>query len=239
MRGLDFVTEDTLAYTFLSMILSKGGEYWVNNRFSLSSPQAVEALQTMVNMVVVDRVTNLDSATGAEGIADFEFLGNGQAMMVPRGPWAIAELEEEFELKLGVDFEYVPFPFYGPEKAFAAETGWGMCVPNSTKVSEAAWSFVRFFMERDNLMRHNLACAQVPARKSIVSNPNYVRQAPYMADLLEILPYGRFVGPFNTEVLKSNLTSVFISLCTNDVTYRDVAAALAALENRLNTELRL
>jgi len=241
MRGLDFTTDDTLTTTFLSMILSKGGQYWVNNRFKLTTPEAQEALQTLVNYVAVDGLTNTDSATSAQGdeIDGAHFLGQDNAMMVPRGPWVIALLEEEYGKEYGVDFDYIKFPFYGSIKAFPAETGWSMCVPKDSKVAEAAWEYIRFFLRPENLIQHNIKCAQLPPRKSVVANPELVKQLPYMEPLLDILQYGRFIGHFNTDVLKISLRNVFVSLCERDGTYRSVAEALAALENQLNTDLRL
>jgi len=241
MRGIDFSTDDTLTHTFLSMILSKGGEYWVDGKFSLQTPQAKEALQVLVDLIVVDGVENLDSATQAQGaeIDGAHFLGRDEAMMVPRGPWVIALLEEDYDKKLGVDFDYVKFPFYGPIPAFPAETGWSMCVPKDTKVAEAAWKYVDFFLDHDNLMQHNIKCAQIPPLKSVANDPEFEKQLPYLKPLLGILDAGRFIGPFNTDVLKIGLRNTFISLCTNDGTYSSVEEALKSLENHLNTTLRL
>jgi len=241
MRGLDFTTDDTLTTTFLSMILSQGGEYWVNGKFKLTTPEAERALKTLVDYVVVDRLTNTDSATGAQGdeIDGAHFLGQNNAMMVPRGPWVIALLEEEYGKTLGVDFDFIEFPFYSTIKAFPAETGWSMCVPQSSRVSEAAWEYVRFFLRPENLMQHNIACAQLPPRKSVGSNPEFARQLPYMAPLLDKLQYGRFIGPFNTDVLKISLRNVFVSLCEGNSVYANIPIALTVLENQINNDLRL
>ena len=241
MRGLDFTTDDTLTTTFLSMILSTGGEYWVDNKFKLTTTNAEHALQLLVDYVVIDNLTNLDSATGAQGaeIDGAHFLGRDEAMMVPRGPWVISLLEEEYGKKYGVDFDYVKFPFYGPTPAFPAETGWSMCVPKDTKVADAAWTYATFFLDKENLMQHNIKCAQIPPRKSIATDPEFKKQLPYTEPLLDVLDYGRFIGPFNTDVLKLSLRGVFVSLCSNDGTYASVAEALESLETQLNTDLKL
>jgi len=241
MRGLDFTTDDTLTTTFLSMILSQGGEYWVDGKFNLTTPEAEKALQILVDYVVVDHLTNLDSATEAQGseIDGAHFLGQDNAMMVPRGPWVISMLDEEYGKEYGVDFEFVKFPFFSTIKAFPAETGWSMCVPKDSKVADAAWQYVEFFLEKENLMQHNINCAQIPPRKSIVEDPAFVEQLPYMAPLLEILDYGVFIGPFNTDVLKIALRGAYISICSDDGTYESVAQALEALEIQLNTDLKL
>ena len=241
MRGFDFTTDDTLTTTFLSMILSLGGEYLVNGKFSFVTPEAEKALVTLVDYVKIDKLTNLDSATEALGpdIDGAHFIGMDEAMMVPRGPWAIAVIEEEYGKTYGVDFDYIKFPFYGTIRAFPAETGWSMCVPKGNEAGEAAWRYVEFFFEHDNLMQHNISCAQVPPRKSVVMDPNYALQMPYMAPLLDVLEYGRFIGPFNTDVLKFALRSTFLSLCSDDGRFASAREALAALENQLNTGLGL
>jgi multiple sugar transport system substrate-binding protein len=241
MRGLDFTTDDTLTTTFLSMILSSGGEYFVDGKFSLTSPKAVEALQYLVDLVKVDKVTNLDSATSAQGaeIDGAHFLGRDEALMVPRGPWVISLLEEEYDKHLGVDFDYIKFPFYGPTAAFPAETGWSICVPKDTKVDEAAWKYIEFFLEKENLMQHNIACAQIPPLKSVATDPEYVAQLPYMEPLIGVLDAGKFIGPFNTDVLKISLRNTFVSLCTDEGAYASVADALATLEKQLNSDLKL
>lgn len=241
MRGIDFTTDDTLTTTFLSMILSQGGEYWVDGKFKLTTPEAEKALQTLVDYVAVDHLTNLDSATGAQGaeIDGHHFLGRNEAMIVPRGPWVISGLAEDYDKEYGVDFEYIPFPFYSSVKAFPAETGWSLCVPKTTKVADAAWSYVTFFLQKENLMQHNINCAQVPPRKSVVADPEFAKELPYMEPLLGVLEYGRFIGPFNTDVLKISLRNCYVSLCTNDGTYASVSDALAKLEVQLNTDLKL
>jgi multiple sugar transport system substrate-binding protein len=182
-------------------------------------------------------VTNLDSATMSEGIESWQFIGRDEAMMVPRGPWVIAELEAEYGMKIGEDFDFVSFPFWGPSKAFPAETGWSMCVPNSSKAAAAAWAYAKFFLEPANLLQHNINCAQIPPRRSVATNPQYLRGAPFMAPIIEILQYSKFIGHFNTEVLKYAIRDVFVSAC--DGGYPNAAAAMTALENQVNSELRL
>jgi multiple sugar transport system substrate-binding protein len=112
-------------------------------------------------------------------------------------------------------------------------------VPKKSKVVDAAWSFVRYIMMPQNLMPHNIASANIPPRKSVAHDPSFVRQLPYMAPLIEILPYAKFIGPFNTDVLKEAVQDVFLSLCHKDGKYASVSAALAALEKRVNTDLKL
>jgi ABC-type glycerol-3-phosphate transport system substrate-binding protein len=87
-------------------------------------------------------------------------------------------------------------------------------------------------------MRLNIACGQIPPRKSIAQNPAFLRQAPIMAPVLEILQYGKFWGPVNSDVVKDAIQQVFVDFCQGG-TYANAAAAVNALETQLNRELRL
>lgn len=241
MRGLDFTTNDTLTTTFLSMIQSQGGEYLVDGKISLNTPEAIKAMQALVDYVAVDHVTNLDSATGAAGadIDSYHFLARDEAMIVPRGPWVIADLTGVYGLTYGEDFDYIPMPFYSDVKAFPSETGWGLCVPTAAKNTEAAWTFVEFFQEKDNLLQHNVACGQIPPRKTIATDPAFVEAMPFAEPIVQVLEYGKYIGDFNTDVLKNDIKQVYISLCTADGTYATVEDAMVALEAQLNTDLKL
>jgi multiple sugar transport system substrate-binding protein len=240
MRGFDFVNEDSLTYYFLTMILSDGGQYWANNRLSFTTPQAERALQRLVDWVLVDQITNVDGLTNAQGdYESIDFLGMNQSMMATRGPWAVGWLEGSYDKVLGRDIDYIKVPFPGSVQAFPAETGWSMAVAKNSRVVDAAWTFVRYFMMPDVLMEVNIGCAQIPPRKSIATNPSYARQMPIMAPILEILPHSKFIGNFNTSVLKNNLANVFVSLCMRDGRFASVSAALQYLERQVNTELRL
>ena len=239
MRGFDFTTEDTLTTFFLHMIMSKGGQYWDGRRLNFNTPQAAEAFQTLLNWVIVDGVTNTDSITAAQGIADMEFLGAGQAMMVPRGAWAIPNLEADFDLKYGVDFEYISIPAWDSGKNFPAETGWSVCVPKNSKNPDAAWAFAEFFMRPANLMEVNISGFQVPPLKSITNGAAFRSRVPAMAPILEILDNARYIGAFNTEVLKRNLTQTFDNLCQPgaNTSRAGIETALRTMTDTINREL--
>ena len=124
-KGFDFVNWDSVPYMFLSMILSTGGEYMdANGKFTLQTPEAKAALQELYDMVVVDKVTDLEGLVGGGDLEGFQQLFAGRNALVPRGPWVISEGVVSFGLEYGVDFDYVAMPWFGDKAAFAAETGW-------------------------------------------------------------------------------------------------------------------
>lgn len=230
-RGLDFVAHDSLTYTWLSMILSSGGKYMDGDKFAFATPIGEETMQKLVDYVKVDKITNLDGITNANEMEPYQKFFLGEALMVPRGPWVVPEGSADYGLTYGTDFEYVAMPFYGSQKVFAAETGWGLAVNGASKNQEAAWKFIEYWTKPERMIQHNIACGMLPASKTVAHNPELTKAMPFMAPLVNILDGGRFIGHFNTDVLKDSIDNMFVDIINND---KPVAQALKELDSKLN-----
>ncbi len=235
MRGLEYAHLDALLNNFLAMILQKGGRYMDDNgKLDFNTPEAAEAMTELISYIKDDHVTNLEMtfATSLD-MEGHEYLALDECYMITRGPWVISTCIEDYGRELGVDMEYIPQPPFYPDSGvpqlWSAETGWSLCVSNNTQVADAAWRFVRFILEPENLVRHNINCAQLPPRASAASDPLYLEMMPYMKPLLDLLPNAQFIGAFNTDVLKNYLAQTFGSLVREDGTYASVEAALDKL----------
>lgn len=242
MRGLEFATGDNLAINWLSMILQKGGSYLKEDgSVDFNTPEAIESLKEMVSWIADDHITSLESTTNSLGYDGHSFLGLEECWMVTRGPWVLADLEATFGMEDGVDFEYIPQPAFveGAAQKWVAETGWSLCVAENSAVTDAAWKFVEFLLTPENLLRHNIDCAQIPPRKSVATDPSFVESAPYMTALLGILDDAEFIGSFSTDVLKGYVKQAFISLCSNDGTYASVEEACQKLTETLADNLKI
>ncbi|MCL2486447.1 MAG: extracellular solute-binding protein, partial [Oscillospiraceae bacterium] len=125
MRGFDFISFDTVPYTWLQMILSSGGTYLDGDGVDFDTPIAKETLQKLVDYVTINKVTNIEALTGSE-TENHDWLFNGEALMAPRGMWTVGSGVYDLGLKYGVDFDYIQTPFYGSQKRWAAETGWSL-----------------------------------------------------------------------------------------------------------------
>ncbi len=236
MRGLDFPVIDTLTAGWLSMVLSTGGEYFVDGKLDFDTPEGIATMQTLVDYVAVDHITNTDSITGAAGpdITAWHFIGLDEAMQVWRGPWVIPNLMADYGKEYGVDFDYISQPFYGDIKAFPAETGWGVVVGAQSAKAEAAWKFAEFMFQPENILELNIACGMIPSIKTAAHSPEFIEAVPYAQPIIDVLEYGRWLGPFNSDVLKEAVGEVFVSLATNDGTYASTEEALATLEANMN-----
>jgi len=245
MRGLEFAHRDGLITNYFSMILQKGGAYMdADGKLDFNTPEAAEAMAELVSYVKDDHVTNLDMTYETmPGVEGHDLICLDELYMLARGPWVLSECEENYGKELGVDFDFIPQPPFFPDSSIpqlmVAETGWSLCVPKTTQVADAAWRFIEFAYVPENLMRHNISCAQIPPRASIANNPEYLEKMPYMAPLLGLLPDAQFIGPFNTDVVKEYLVQVFGALASEDGTYASVEDALAKLTEDMAVVLRI
>jgi len=121
-------------------------------------------------------------------------------------------------------------------KSLYPHTENALAVSSASPNQEAAWEFIAFMTQEENIIPHLIACGMLPARKSLLDNEAYLAAMPHVKPLIDILPEGQYLGYFNTDVFKENINNTFIELTTTD-TYATVADALAALEKKLNADL--
>lgn len=240
IKGFDFVNYDGVMYLYTSMILSQGEEYMnADGTFNFTSDAAKKAWEELAGMASEGdgQTTTLAGLDDGSDIEGYQELYAGQAMMVPRGPWCIAEGINDFELEYGKDFSYIAMPFYGSEKRFAAETGWSMGVASgiSEEKQKMAFDFLEYFFRDDVIMQHNLACGTIPAKKAVAQSAEYVSSFEYAEPLVAILDGGQFIGKFNTDVFKECVNDVFSSYCKGG--YSSADEALKELENECNEKL--
>jgi len=227
MRGLDFVSFDTVPYIWLQMILSSGGSYLVDGGTGVDfdTPIAKETLQVLIDYLTVYNLTNLDCLTGASESENFNNLFLGEALMAPRGMWTIGGAEE-YDMELGVDFDYVATPFYGQKKAWAAETGWSLSVNSAGANKDAAWKFIEFMTDPDNLLQINIDCGMIPPRKSVAHDPDYLAAVPHAEPILNVLDGAQFIGHFNSDVLKEGICNMVVAIVVEGMGIDDAIAEL-------------
>ena len=187
VKGFDFVNWDGVMYLWTSMILSQGGSYLnEDGTFNVTSDEAKKAWEELAKLVTDDKVTTLSGLDDGSDIEGYQELYAGQAMMVPRGPWCLAEGQNDFGLEYGKDYSYVAMPFYGEEQKFANETGWSLGVASglSDEKKALAFDFMQFFFSDEIMIGHNLACGTIPAKKAVAESEEYLKNFEYAAPLI-------------------------------------------------------
>lgn len=229
------IDTDALICNYLAMILQQGGQYLQDdNSINFATPEGVTAMEEILSMVK-DGECDLENLTNGEYCYNDVYQDKGYMASV--GSWAIGDGTGVYELTYGEDYEYVPVPQYGEQMAFASETGWGLMVPANSANVDAAWDFVKFFSEPENLVQHNIACSQLPPRKSLLDNEEYREAMPNVGFILDIMPNGQWMGPYNTSAMRDIFNDMFIELC--DTEDPDVEAALAEASQQITDECQL
>lgn len=235
MKGFEMIDTDALICNYLAMILQQGGQYLQeDDSINFATPEGIKAMEEILSMVK-DGECDLDNLTAGEYCYNDVYQDKGYMSSV--GSWAIGEGTDSYDLTYGEDFEYVPVPQYGEKMAFASETGWGIMVPDNGKNKDAAWEFVKFFSEPENLVQHNIACNQLPPRKSLLDSEEYKEAMPNVAFLLDILPSGQWMGPYNTSDMREIFDQMFIGLCQSD--NPDVEGALKEASEKITEECQI
>jgi multiple sugar transport system substrate-binding protein len=228
--GFMFTGNDPITFLFLEMILQQGATYWADDgvHVNFQTDAAKKAWQDEVDLVVKYHVDDETSYAGQ----DINFFFQGHAAYAMKGPWVIPEGQRNFP---DMKFTYVPMPPYaGTDNVFAAESGWGevVNVNAAPEIKAAAWKFIDFMTQPDNLRVWNLSTYTLPSLKSMQSDPQILEVAPLLKVSFDVLPYGRWVGPVhNRDRFWQSIHDAFTSACLGQL---DAATALTQAEQEIN-----
>lgn len=235
MGGFECIDGDALINNFLAMILQQGGSYLEEDgSVNFATEEGINAANELLS-IVKDGECTLENLSAGEYCFNDVFQSKG--FMSSVGTWAIGEGTDSYELTYGEDFEYVPVPQYGDEMAFTSESGWGLIVPANSANVDAAWDYVKFFTDPDNLIEHNIACNQLPPRTSMLDNEKYLEEMSNISFILDILPYGKWRGPYAASDMNALFDQMFIDLCQSE--NPDVEAALTEVSQQITEQCAL
>ena len=235
MCGFECIDGDALINNFLAMILQQGGNYIEEDgSVNFATEEGITALNELLS-IVKDGECTLENLSAGEYC--FNDVYQDKAFMSSVGTWAIGEGTDSYELTYGEDFEYVAVPQYGDEMAFTSESGWGLIVPANGANVDAAWDYVRFFTDSENLVEHNIACNQLPPRTSMLDSEEYLEAMSNIDFILDILPYGKWRGSYSASAMNSLFDQMFIDLCQSE--NPDVEASLAEVSQKITEECSL
>jgi multiple sugar transport system substrate-binding protein len=138
----------------------------------------------------------------SEGIVNWDqqaVLGqfqNGRAALMVNGPWQIPVLKDE-----SPDLKYEVATL--PEQSQGASVlgGENLAITKSSKNIDAAWEFLAWSQEPENLLRYNTLAGKIPSRKDVAENEQWTGD-PAMKVFTEQLQVAkpRAYGPKYPEI---------------------------------------
>lgn len=235
--GLDsFAGDGNMFYPF-DWIVQQGGTYFKADglHVNLTSPEAVRAFGIWVDINKPENgLTDIRRLTADEGIENLFF--QRRSFMAIKGPWVAA---------MGVDYDVDDFaydampPAFGDVPTFVCEPGWGEVISARSKVSEAAWAFALFSVNKENSMLFNKATGTIPARKDVVNDQSFIND-PENAKIKKAFPMmanSIAIGPIvDSDLVKMVLDAQLRRAISGEVRLQD---ALKTAEDEINSSFDL
>jgi len=137
---------------------------------TLNSPQCVQALETMVNFVVKDKVMPTDAEMA--GVSDGDLFKSGKIAMDVTGIWMFAAFKDApFQWDIAVEpglKQHATHFFANAVSVFAA-----------SKHPQEAWEWVKFFTSSPDVAAMRVTSAwELPALKNPAYFEDYLKQTP-------------------------------------------------------------
>lgn len=195
VAGFHYVTGDGIGFLFWEGILERGAEYFAEDKIHLNlvSPEAEATVQWLTDMAQKDKVVDPFTFNGDSNWVGTSFF-QGLVAIGYIGPWIVPEGRRNYP-DFADPWDHVSSPFYGSERKFAADAGWGKVVSPNSKAADIAWDFSKFCTEdKDNARFWNVGTGTVPALKAVAEDPTLLNDINWLGPSLKVLPYGRYVG---------------------------------------------
>ena len=156
--------------TVAPFIWSAGGRIADDNgNLVVNSPEALEAIEFLSDMVNVHKITP-EAAYTVDGSQIRDMFAGGNIGMTIDNPammtiWRDTDFAKEGKLK------WAPIPY--KEKSQNFVNGFGLAIPSKAKNPDGAWKFIEFISRPENQIRHSLAEGGAPIRISSRDNEAY------------------------------------------------------------------
>jgi multiple sugar transport system substrate-binding protein len=179
----------------------------------LNGAAAVEAM-TWFQSLFTDGYANVKPA------GDDEFYGTKTAALAWVGHWMWGPHNEG----LGEDAVLVPMPVFG-DKAVTGMGSWNWGITSASENPEAAWKFLEYLIDPDQILRMTNANGAVPARKSALAKSDLFGEGGRLSVFVQQLEGGVAV-PRPVTPAYPTITESFAEAVQNIVTGADVQGEL-------------
>ena len=176
-----------LTCDFLEYLWGSGGEIFQPPcRVVLSSTQAIQALDTMIDYI--------DSGASPAAVVTYaeedarQAFQNGDAVFMRNWPYAWSLLQDDgspVKGKVGI----APMPHAPGEASAATLGGWSLAISRHSAHPDAAFAFIEFMTDRDQQKYNALQISLNPTRMALYEDTEICTANPFMCDLLDV-----FVG---------------------------------------------
>lgn len=216
-------------YGFSPIIQSWGGDLIDRSDYMsadgvLNGPEAVEAM-TWFQSLFEDGYANVKPA------GDDDFYGRKITALAWVGHWMWTPHHEG----LGDDLVLIPMPKFG-DKAVTGMGSWNWGITTQSKHPEAAWKFLEYLIDPDQILRMTNANGAVPARKSALAKSELYGEGGPLNVFVQQLEGGVAV-PRPITPAYPTITEAFAEAVQNIVTGADVQTELDKAVEKIDQDI--
>jgi multiple sugar transport system substrate-binding protein len=206
-----------LVCNVLEYIWSNGGDVLKDGRSVINSPENIQALGFMRDLITKYRVTP-DLVTTSIEEPTRHIFGDGKAVFLRNWPyaWNIFENEGSFiKGKVGVS----TLPSFSGHESASTLGGWQLGINKYSKHPEAAEKLIRFLTSADSQKRLALTIGYKPTLKSLYNDKDLISEQPFTASLYYVFMQARPrpVSPYYmsmTQVMQSEFSAAISGIKT-------------------------
>lgn len=170
-----------LVCTALEFIWNNGGEVMENGRVVINSPQAIEGLQLLVDI--------MNSGAASPDVFNFQeedvriAFQDGNALFMRNWPYAYKQLASQ-NSKVKDKFNIATLPL-GPKGKVSRGTlgGWNYMINKNTKNLDAVLEFVKYMSSYDTEILGCSTGGNLPARKAAYDDPEVLKITPWISQV--------------------------------------------------------
>lgn len=173
-----------LVCNVLEYFWSNGGDVLKDGKVVIESPENIEALKFMRDLIFKYNVSPELVLTSIEEPTRHIF-GNGKALFMRNWPYAWNIFNKEgspIRGKVGVSV----LPFFKGNKTASTLGGWQLGINKFSKNPEAAEKFIKYLTSPPAQKKLAITVGYKPTRKSLYKDGDFLREQPFIVGLYEV-----------------------------------------------------
>lgn len=214
----------------LEFIWNNGGSVLENGKVAINSPQSIEGLQTMIDLIH-SGISSEDVLTFQEDDSIMAF-NDGSSIFLRNWPYAY-RFFNAYDSKVKGKVGIAPLP-KGPQGTVSSGTlgGWNLVINKNSKNPDLAWRLIQWMSSYEAQALDNRLGGYAPTRKSVYNDAELNRITPWISEFKNIFEAAkpRPVSPYYSSISGSMQKNF------SDALYRkiDAKTAIENIEKDLN-----
>ena len=194
-------------------------------RITINEPAAVEAVTFYTDLLTTYKVAP-PSTLQNDGTAMRNLFIQGSIAQFQQGSYAIAPIHKD---NPGIELGYGLLPAPEGKKPAAVLGGWSYIIPKAAPSKDAAWSFVEWMSQTDNMAYYT---DTFPATGAAMKNARFSN--PEFKAFIDMTPYARLTPPLKgwvqmTSIIFKEVQAIMLGQKTAQKAMDDAAAQMTAL----------